>query len=90
MKKTTTTNKTKASKPNTAKVVAPKKVPDLEAANLKGQVKRVMQISYKAHSKGGEVIKGALETGYTTERQHFIVTFNKKGWRIEDKMYGEN
>ena len=65
----------------------PAKTSDLEKYKLKGKVKQQMLITFKAHQKDGEVIKGRLDLDDV--KLNYITTFNEKGNKIKTDDFSD-
>ncbi|HLG35436.1 MAG TPA: hypothetical protein VI757_11195, partial [Bacteroidia bacterium] len=80
--------KTKATSAEANTKTIPAKPTDVKTAGLSGPVKQVMHTTYKAHQKPGTVIQGKIESAYTSSRNNFITTFNEKGAKILEQLFG--
>jgi hypothetical protein len=66
----------------------PKPLTDAESIELTGSVKQVMQSCYKAHQREGVVTQGKLELDYSSRNLNFIATFDEKGHKTEETLFG--
>lgn len=62
---------------------------DLAIANLKGNVKSVKELSFKAKDEFGRIIKGDRARASDFQKDVFIL-YNKSGNRIEDNRYNRD
>jgi len=60
---------------------------DLELARLSGPVKQLMQVTYKAHYRDGNIVQGNIETDYTTTYENELITYRKDGNMSRQEKY---
>src|SRR5438105_2274243 len=61
------------------------------AAGLKGKVKQVKQICYKARRTNYEVGKGKIEhsSGYGKDERNYSAFYNEAGHKTDEHIFGE-
>lgn len=63
---------------------------DKEFHELTGDVKKVMQTTYRALTKAGETFTGDIKKEYTFRETNFVLTFNSAGIITHEWLFGTN
>ena len=61
---------------------------DVEIANLKGQVKQIKQVCYKAEEVDGNIIPGEIVPD-RNKTENYLRTYNEKGAKIYEHHFYE-
>jgi hypothetical protein len=63
---------------------------DKDFLQLKGNIKQLMQVVYKAVSQTGTMVPGTIIVDHGSDDKNFIYTFNNEGNITEEEVYGRH